>query len=219
MYLSSLFCNLISLSLFSIILPSDLLPDVVPQCQGGNGRCLIRVLEAVLTSGGVYHILSTSPDFGPRACSVVSLPACRASLDNSLSLFHASSPFLDCRKLGGASKLLPQVCVTLSCVESILHLSTPQRPKACCEAAHLPRAKAQAFPVRPHRLGEEDSGILKPSWALLGVQHRSPLPLLPHTTLDKLEKDPELFLRSSPVSTPAFLLIFSFHLLVQVNFI
>ena len=140
MYLSSLFCSLISLSLFSIILPSDLLPDVVPQCQGGNGRCLIRVLEAVLTSGGVYHILSTSPDFGPRACSVVSLPACRASLDNSLSLFHASSPFLDCRKLGGASKLLPQVCVTLSCVESILHLSTPQRPKACCEAAHFPRA-------------------------------------------------------------------------------
>ena len=146
MYLSSLFCSLISLSLFSIILPSDLLPDVVPQCQGGNGRCLIRVLEAVLTSGGVYHILSTSPDFGPRACSVVSLPACRASLDNSLSLFHASSPFLDCRKLGGASKLLPQVCVTLSCVESILHLSTPQRPKACCEAAHFPRARHRRFP-------------------------------------------------------------------------
>lgn len=141
MYLSSLFCNLISLSLFSIILPSDLLPYMVPQCQGGNGWCLILVHQAMLTSVGVYHILFTSPDFGPRACSVVSLPDCRASLDNSLSRFHAPSPFLDCRKLGGVSKLLPQVCVTLSCVESILRLSTPQRPKACCEAApsHVPR--------------------------------------------------------------------------------
>lgn len=134
--------------------------------------------------------------------------------------FHVPSPFLDCRKLGGVSKLLPQVCVILRCVENILLLSTPHwgpRDASRLPLSHLPRHRYfHALTM----LGEEDSGILKPPWALSGDAPQVSSTPVPHTTWEELEKDPELFLRNPPVSKPSsFLWIFSLHLPVHVNFI
>lgn len=166
-------------------------------------------------SSGRAHVCWSVP---PPVCLLWLWPRwlfhCLSSWLQSLSgcalfpYFHVPSPLLDCRKLGGMSKLLPQVCVTLRHVGSMLLLSTPHWGPREASRPPFPTCQGTGVSCAPSPCWERRTLV---SWSLLGLslgmRHRFPLPLFPHSTLDKLEKDLEHFLRNSTVSKPAFLLI------------
>ena len=111
-------------------------------------------------SSGCAHVCWSVP---PPVCLLWLWPRwlfhCLSSWLQSLSgcalfpYFHVPSPFLDRRKVGGMSKLLPQVCNSQACGKHVASLHTTLRPKGGFEATPSPRAKAQVFPVCPHHAG------------------------------------------------------------------
>ena len=175
-----------------------------------------------------WHLLKYTPHSVWFLCLWLRwLFLCLSSWLQSLSRYtlspylHAFLPFLDCRKLGGVSKSLPQVHITRRHVESIFLLPSHTEAQGMLWSYTCPTCKAQIFLLCPRRSGGGGLWYLENSlgslWeCITGFLYS----WFPYSRWDELGKDPELFLRNPLMSKPSsFLLIFSLHLPVQVNFI